>query len=105
MSLPYSPDSPGMAGNGIARVLPTDVGLEFVEISGSTGTIADDAHGVECKQQQGVPTVRLVDVVLRSNALSGVHANTCVIDAIRSEFRANGIDGLQVIDLQAAWSF
>ncbi len=74
------------------------VGLEFLELSNSTGTPADEAHGVECKQLQGVPKVRLVDAVVRNNALSGVHTNTCVLDAIRSEFRANGADGLQLID-------
>ena len=77
------------------------VSFESIEISGATGATPNDAHGIRCTQQQGVPKVRLVDVVLRNNALGGMFSQACTVDASRSEIRNNAGFGLQFVDTNA----
>lgn len=77
----------------------TDVLFENVRIAGATGNTQLQGWGIECVDPPvGPRTVRLVDVAIEQNASDGIFARTCAIHVLRSTFRDNGGDGLQLID-------
>jgi hypothetical protein len=81
-----------------------EIGLEELEISGATGTAGPGdptlGHGVLCPTGStgGTRTVKLVDSVVRGNAVHGVRAQNCTVDAFLTRFAENGSSGVSMTD-------